>query len=78
MVEWREKVEVEKSLLDKRGSGLRSLVGGLPDNAGMLRAVAELTSVGFEGGVLRLNQNPGSTRGITTSFLEFSDPSKTN
>lgn len=24
---------------------------GLPDNAEMLRAVAELTSVGFEGGV---------------------------
>lgn len=31
-------------------------MGGLPDNAGILRAVAELTSVGFEGGALRLDQ----------------------
>ena len=54
-------------------------MGGLPDNAGMLWAVAELISVGLEGGALRFNPNPGSTRGITTSFfLEFPDPFMTN
>ena len=39
----------------------------------MLRAVAQLTSVGFEGGALRLNQNPGSTRGIINFVFGIPD-----
>lgn len=50
------------------------LVGGLPDNAEMLRAVAELTSVGFEGGVLRFDKILVlGTRGIIISFLRLFD-----
>ena len=55
MVAWSEKEEKRShSLLTRKRA--EKLVGGLPDNAGMLPAVAELTSVGFEGGVLRLDQ----------------------
>lgn len=50
------------------------LVGGLPDNAEMLRAVAELTSVGFEGGVLCFDKILVlGTRGIIISFLRLFD-----
>lgn len=55
------------------------LVGGLPDNAGMLRAVAELTSVGFEGGVPE--RPPTKSRqilvlheGSTISIFDIFDP----
>ena len=46
---------------------------GLPDNAGILRAVAELTSAGFKGGVLSFDQIlvRTSTRRITSSFRIF-------
>lgn len=50
----------------------------------MIRAVAELTSVPFEGGAhwhLRLNQNPGFTRGMKHfifRFLEFTDHKMAN
>ena len=76
-VEWSEEVEKEVSLLGKRRSGLRSWRMVYLTTLGCFRAVAELTSVGFEGGALSQSppqpNNPGSTRGTTTSVLRYPD-----